>query len=134
MESSTINTIKGMVNELNEDDMCAIIEHIAKRIWIPTYIPRERYDVPVDAYSSIINDEQLNAKVNDFVCYLLQNKFDNQEEDDTVSQDTDNQHDDIIYEDVVAEIEVVNDESMTVEGLFERMCTIAHTTDKNNDS
>jgi hypothetical protein len=129
MTSSTLKAIKAMVNELNEDDMCAVIDHIAKRVWIPTYVPRERFDVPVDAYDTIINDNNLNAKINDFVCYLLQNKFDNQEEDDKVTEDTDNQSVDIPDEEVVAEIEVVNDESMTVEGLIERMCTITEIID-----
>jgi hypothetical protein len=129
MTSSTLKAIKAMVNELNEDDMCAVIDHIAKRVWIPTYVPRERFDVPVDAYNTIINDNNLNAKINDFVCYLLQNKFDNQEEDDKVTEDTDNQSVDIPDEEVVAEIEVVNDESMTVEGLIERMCTITEIID-----
>jgi hypothetical protein len=123
MTSTTVSTIKSMVNELNEDDMCAVIDHIAKTIWIPTYIPRERFDVPLNAYKTVIDDKELNAKINDFVCYLLQNKFDNQDEDDTVSEDTDSLHDDVIQnEAVVAEIEI--DDSMTVEGLFERMCTI----------
>jgi len=129
MTSSTLTTIKALVNELNEDDMCAVIDHIAKKIWIPTYVPRERFDVPIDAYNTIIDDSNMNAKISDFVCYLLQNKFDNQEEDDNVTEDTDDQSVDIPDEEVVADIEVVNDENMTVEGLIERMCTITEITD-----
>lgn len=120
---ASIDSIKDLVDDLSEEDLCVLIEHISKRVWIPTYVPREQFDLPVDEYTKLINDEALNAKINDFACYILQNKFD--EEDETSSTTTTNSH----QTETVAEVELESDEAMTVEGLIERMCTIKDVTD-----
>ena len=122
MATTMLDTIKNLVDKLNEDDLCALIDYMAKKVWIPTYVPRERFDIPMDAYTDLINDDNLNNKVNDFACYLLQNRFDNQEEDD-------DEHDEGKPNEAVVEIELENDQSMTVEGLIERMCTITEKVD-----
>jgi hypothetical protein len=120
MASTSLDTIKELVDALSEDDMCALIEHISKRVWIPTYVPRERFDLPRDVYTTLINDDALNAKINDFACYILQNKFDDE------NSSIDNSSDNVL--ETVAEVELETDEAMTVEGLIERMCTITDVT------
>lgn len=121
MAQTPISIIKDLVDKLNENDVCELIEHISKKVWIPTYVPREQFDLPIDEYTKLINDEVLNAKINNFACYILQNKFD----EDNSSTTTTSSH----QTETVAEIELETDEAMTVEGLIERMCTITDVKD-----
>lgn len=84
-------------------------------------MPCEQFDIPIDEYRKLINDEALNAKINDFVCYILQNKFD--EENSSITSSSDH-----TQKETVAEIELETDQTMTVESLIERMCTICDNT------
>lgn len=121
MEETPISKFKDILDNLNENDICTLIEHISKRVWIPTYVPCEQFDIPIDEYRKLINDEALNAKINDFVCYILQNKFD--EENSSITSSSDH-----TQKETVAEIELETDQTMTVESLIERMCTICDNT------
>ncbi len=110
---NTVEDIKRMLDELQEKELCEVIEHIAKKVWIPIHIPRESFDIPVEDYQSVINDTTLSSRIDGFTSYLLQNRFDNLESDTTSTTSS---------EDVaVAEVELDNDNDMTVEGLFDLM-------------
>lgn len=115
--TATVESIKNMIDDLNEDEMVSIVEHIAKKIWIPVYVPRERFDIPQEDFQTLIADMPFGSKINDFVCYLLQNRFENEDkEDKSVSSSSEKEID------AVAEVELESDVNMTVEGLFEQMC------------
>jgi hypothetical protein len=115
--NSTMDSIKTAIDQLNEEETCSIIEHIAKKIWIPIHIPRERFDIPCNDYQALIDDKSLTSKVNDFICYLLQNRFDNLESETDATSTTSSK------EDAVAEVEFENDNNMTVESLIDMMCS-----------
>ena len=109
--TSNVQTVKSLVDELNEEDLCKVIEHIAKKIWIPIHVSRKKFDIPSQDFQSLINDVELNSKIDDLACYLLQNRFENEETETTSSTKS--------IEDNVAEVELDNDTTMTVEGLFD---------------
>jgi hypothetical protein len=124
--ASDVESIKAKIDQLNEEETCSIIEHIAKKIWIPLHIPRQRFDIPCGDYQALIDDKYLSSKVDDFVCYLLQNRFDNLESETDATSTTSSK------EDAVAEVELENDDNMTVASLIDMMCSNVCTSSQNH--